>query len=123
MLEQLGDTPLNDPGTGISSGPQPDGGLICLWRDPRADTTGLYTTITHMTEGDARELLSGLSAEGFTCYEPDAGTRCEKTWTSDAYPVTDGRTVYWRDGILIDTDYSNLAPEGYTSAIVESIWG
>jgi hypothetical protein len=37
--------------------------------------------------------------------------------------VTDGRTLFWRDGILIDTQFSNLAPAGYTSAIVTSIFG
>ena len=51
------------------------------------------------------------------------GTRCEKTWQNTQYPVTDGRTLYWRDDILIDTQYSNLAPSGYTSAIIESIFG
>ena len=37
--------------------------------------------------------------------------------------MTDGRTLFWRDDILIDTQYSNLAPSGYTAAIVENIFG
>lgn len=123
VLAELDGVPLNDPAAGVPTGPQPDGSLVCLWRDPRADTTGLYTKISPMAEDDARGLLDALPGDGFACTEIDGGTRCEQTSANETYPVTDGRTVFWRDGILIDTDYSNLAPEGYTSAIVASIWG
>ena len=76
-----------------------------------------------MNRGPALDLLNGLAAEeGFTCYTPDGGTRCEKTWESEQYPVTNGRTLFWRDDLLIDTSYSNLAPSGYTSSIVSAIW-
>ena len=123
VLAQLDGVPLNDPAFG-SSGPQPDGGLICVWRDPAADTTGLVTTITYASRGPALDMLNKLVAdEGYTCYTPDGGTRCEKTWQNATYPVTDGRTLFWRDDILIDTTYSNLAPVGYTAAVVASIFG
>ena len=123
VLAELADVPLNDPAFG-PSGPQNDGSLICVWRDPVADTTGLVTTIAYVSRGPALDLLNGLADdEDFTCYTPDGGTRCEKTWENETYPVTDGRTLFWRDGILIDTQFSNLAPAGYTSAIVTSIFG
>ena len=123
VLARLEGVPLNDPAFG-SSGPQPDGGLVCVWRDPGADTTGLITTISYMSRGPALDMLNKLVAdEGYTCYTPDGGTRCEKTWQNPTYPVTDGRTLFWRDDILIDTSYSNLAPPGYTAAVVESIFG
>lgn len=122
VLTQLAEQPLNDPAFG-PSGPQSDGSLICIWGDPGADTTGLTTTISRMNRGPALDMLNALAAdEGFSCYLPDAGTRCEKTWQNDTYPVTDGRTLYWRQGVLIDTRYSNLAPTGYTSSIVEHIF-
>ncbi|MCD2168802.1 MULTISPECIES: hypothetical protein [Microbacterium] len=123
VLAQLGDTPLNDPAMG-PSGAQPDGSLTCIWRDPAADTTGLVTHITRMDRGPALDMLNDLvSTQGFSCYTPDAGTRCEKTWINDTYPVNDGRTLYWRDDVLIDTQYSNLAPTGYTASIISSIFG
>lgn len=123
VLAQLEDVPLNDPAFG-PSGPQPDGSLVCIWADPAADTTGLTTTITYMSRGPALDMLNELADdEGFTCYTPDGGTRCEKTWQNETYPVTDGRTLFWRDDILIDTVFSNLAPSGYTSAIVERVFG
>ncbi|MFH8252178.1 hypothetical protein ACH3VR_17565 [Microbacterium sp. B2969] len=123
VLAQLAGVPLNDPAFG-PSGPQPDGSLICIWADPAADTTGLHTSITSMSRGPALDMLNDLAdTAGFTCYTPDGGTRCEKTWPNGTYPVTDGRTLFWRDDILIDTKYSNLAPTGYTSAIIDHIWG
>ncbi|MDQ1172731.1 hypothetical protein QE430_001038 [Microbacterium testaceum] len=123
VLAQLGDTPLNDPAMG-PSGAQSDGSLTCIWRDPAADTTGLVTHITRMDRGPALDMLNDLvSTQGFSCYTPDAGTRCEKTWINDTYPVNDGRTLYWRDDVLIDTQYSNLAPTGYTASIISSIFG
>ncbi|MCY1716252.1 hypothetical protein OVA26_04735 [Microbacterium sp. SL62] len=122
VLAQLGQTPLNDPALG-PSGVQSDGSLICIWRDPAADTTGLVTHISRMDRGPALDMLNGLvDTQGFSCYTPDAGTRCEKTWINPTYPVNDGRTLYWRDGVLIDTQYSNLAPTGYTGSIIASVF-
>lgn len=120
---QLGATPLNDPALG-PSGVQPDGSLICIWRDPAADTTGLVTHISRMDRGPALDMLNDLvTTQGFSCYTPDEGTRCEKTWINDTYPVNDGRTLFWRDDVLIDTQYSNLAPTGYTASIIAAIFG
>ncbi|GAA5202293.1 hypothetical protein GCM10025773_24990 [Microbacterium jejuense] len=123
VLAQLEGTPLNDPAFG-ASGPQSDGSLICVWGDPAADATNLVTTITYISRGPALDQLNKLAdEEGFTCYTPDHGTRCEKTWQDADHPVTSGRTLYWRDGVLIDTKYSHLAPTGYTSAVVAAIFG
>lgn len=122
VLSQLGETPLNDAAFGLS-GVGDDGTLTCIWRDPRADTTGLVTTISAMNRGPALDMLNALvTDEGFTCFTPDKGTRCEKTWPDPQYPVTDGRTLFWRDDILIDTVYSNLAPTGYTSSIISNLF-
>jgi hypothetical protein len=123
VLAQLGDTPLNDPAFG-PSGKLDDGSLVCIWADPAADTTHLTTTFTRVARGPALDQLNALADdEGFTCYTPDGGTRCEKTWQNEQYPVIDGRTVFWRDDILIDTTFSNLAPSGYTAAIIASVFG
>lgn len=124
VLSYFGDTPLNDPLTGVATGTQPDQSLICLWRDPRADTTFLVTKISRENRGPALDLLNGLAeTQGFACFTPDGGTRCEKTWQNETYPVTDGRTLFWRDDVLIDTTYSNVAPPDYTSSIIAALWG
>ncbi|WP_217182952.1 hypothetical protein [Streptomyces sp. AC495_CC817] len=123
VLAQLDGVPLNDAAFG-ASGVGPEGTLTCIWGDPEADTTSLVTTISRMSRGPALELLNGLvTSDGFTCFTPDDGTRCEKTWQNAEYPVIDGRTLFWRDDVLIDTRYSNLAPTGYTSSIIEHLFG
>jgi hypothetical protein len=122
VLAQLEGVPLNDPAFG-PSGVRGDS-LVCIWGDPAADTTNLRTTIERMGQNEAFTMLNALADdEDFTCYKPDAGTRCEKQWPNENYPVTDGATYYWRDGVLIATQYSNLAPSGYTAAIVASVFG
>lgn len=122
VLAELGETPLNDAAFG-PSGVGSDGTLTCIWADPGADTTGLTTTISRMNRGPALDMLNALANdEGFSCFTPDGGTRCEKTWPNAQYPVTDGRTLFWREDVLIDTRYSNLAPSGYTSRIVEHLF-
>ncbi|WP_334148869.1 hypothetical protein [Microbacterium sp.] len=123
VLAELGDTPLNDAAFG-PSGVGANGTLTCIWGDPGADTTRLITTVSKMNRGPALDMLNALANdEGFSCFTPDGGTRCEKTWPNTQYPVTDGRTLFWRDDVLIDTQYSNLAPAGYTSAIVAALFG
>lgn len=124
VLSQLDPTPLNDAANGIPTGVQPDGTLVCLWRDPGADTTFLETTVSRLSRGPALDLLNRLADEqGFTCYTPAGGTRCEKRWINEQYPVEDGRTLFWRDDVLVDTSYSNLAPSGYTDSIVQHLFG
>ncbi|WP_431074152.1 hypothetical protein [Microbacterium phyllosphaerae] len=122
VLAQLDGVPLNDAAFG-PSGVADDGTLTCIWADPRADTTSLVTTISLMNRGPALDMLNALvTNEGFTCFAPDGGTRCEKTWQNTQYPVTDGRTLFWRDDVLIDSRYSNLAPSGYTSSIIAHLF-
>ncbi len=117
----LADVPLNDPAFG-ESGVLDGGTLRCVWADPGADTAKIETTIAHVARNPVIDFLNELGAIGFTCYEPDAGVRCEKTWQNERYPVTDGRTLYFRDGVLIDTQFSHLAPAGFTSGVIASLW-
>lgn len=121
ILTTLQGIPLNAPGMG--GGIRPDSSRVCVWADPGASRTSLVTVVGYSPEREARDALYLLGVDdGYLCYEPDEGLRCEKSGTDDlGLPV--GRTVYWRDGVAIDTQYSNLAPQGYTAAIVSKIWG
>lgn len=121
VLAQLDGVPLNDPGFG-DTGVLADRSLRCVWGQPGADTTRLETTINYAPENDVLDYFNARMAEGFVCYEPAGGLRCEKTWQNADFPVTDGRTLFYRDGVLIDTQYSNLAPTGYTTAVIRAIW-
>ena len=122
VLDQLGSMPLNDPALG-PSGVQGDGSLICIWGDPAVPGTVLRTTIAYASRGPALDMLNGLLAEGYACYTPDGGTRCEKTWFSEPDLIPEGRTLFWREDVMIDSSFTNLAPSGYTAAIVGSVFG
>jgi hypothetical protein len=122
VLDQLGSMPLNDPALG-ASGVQADGSLICIWGDPAALGTVLRTTIAYASRGPALDMLNGLLAQGYACYTPDGGTRCEKTWFSEPDLIPEGRTLFWREDVMIDSSFTNLAPSGYTAAIVASVFG
>lgn len=121
LLAELDGHPLNAPGMG--GGIQPDSTRVCVWGEPGAVATWLVTVIGYSPERDARDALYTLGVEeGFTCYEPSGGIRCERTWEHETLPIERGRTVFWRDGVVVDTQYSNLAPAGYTSAIIAAMW-
>ncbi|WP_243233162.1 hypothetical protein [Microbacterium sp. CIAB417] len=122
VLAQLADVPLNDPAFG-TAGAQADGSLTCIWGSPATDTGRLTTTISKKSRGPALDMLNALVGEGFTCYTPNNGTRCEKVWVDPQYPVNDGRTLFWRDDVLIDTQYVGLAPSGYTDAVISRVFG
>lgn len=120
VLAELDGVPLNAPGMG--GGIRPDSSRVCAWGEPGAAATWLVTVIGFSPYREATDALFALGKEGYTCYEPDGGIRCERTWEHDTLPVTQGRTLYYRDGIIVDTQYSNLAPAGYTSAIIAALW-
>jgi hypothetical protein len=120
VLAQLADVPLNAEGMG--GGIRPDSSRVCVWGDPDAATTRLVTVIGYSPDREARDALYALGNDGFTCYEPQGGIRCEKTWDDPDLPVQDGRTLFYRDGVIIDTQYSNLSPTGYTNAIISALW-
>lgn len=120
VLTQLDGLPLNAPGMG--GGIRPDSSRVCVWGEPDALATRLVTVIGYSPEREARDALYALGNDGFTCYEPTGGVRCEKTWTSDTLGIEEGRTLFYRDGVIVDTQFTNLAPAGYTNAIIRSLW-
>ncbi len=120
VLAELDGVPLNAPGMG--GGIRPDSTRVCAWGEPGAAATWLVTLIGFSPYRAASDALYELGRDGYTCYEPGGGIRCERTWEHETLPVTQGRTLYYRDGIIVDTQYSNLAPAGYTTAIIDALW-
>ncbi|MBN9215102.1 MAG: hypothetical protein ABS62_13715 [Microbacterium sp. SCN 70-200] len=120
VLAQLEGVPLNADGMG--GGIRADSSRVCVWGDPGAAGTWLVTVIGYSPEREARDALYALGNDGYTCYEPRGGIRCEKTWDHPTLPVEEGRTLFYRDGVIVDTQFSNLAPTGYTNAIIDALW-
>lgn len=120
VLRQLEGVPLNAEGMG--GGIRADSSRVCVWGEPGAVATRLVTVIGYSPDREARDALYALGSDGFTCWEPEGGIRCEKNWPNPSLPVEEGRTLFYRDGVIVDTQYSNLAPTGYTDAIIDALW-
>lgn len=120
VLTALDGVPLN--ATGMGGGIRPDSSRVCVWGEPGSIGTWLATVIGYSPDREARDALYALGNEGYTCYEPKGGVRCEKTWQHPSLPVEQGRTLFYRDGVIVDTQYSNLAPKGYTDAVITALW-
>lgn len=120
VLQELDGVPLNAEGMG--GGIRSDSTRVCVWGEPGAVGTRLVTLIGYSPDQEARDALFALGNDGYTCYEPHGGIRCEKTWQSATLPVEEGRTLFYRDGVIVDTQYTNLAPAGYTDAIIDALW-
>lgn len=121
IIASLDGIALNAPGLG--GGIRPDSSRVCVWADPGASMTRLVTVVGYAPKNEAIDAMNALAeSEDFLCYSPDEGVRCEKTWEDGALGLPQGRTIYYRDGVAIDTQYSNLTPQGYTTAIVAALW-
>lgn len=120
VLAQLDGVPLNAEGMG--GGIRSDSSRVCVWGEPGAAATWLVTVIGYSPDREARDALYELGNEGYTCYEPRGGIRCESTWENGTLPLQQGRTLFYRDGVIVDTQFSNLAPAGYTDSVIDALW-
>ncbi|MCU1584894.1 MAG: hypothetical protein JWM49_1450 [Microbacteriaceae bacterium] len=138
----FGDTPLNDPamldggtpsGHVTPSAPPPGASqaevlqsateLICIWRDPAADITGLQVTVARVDPAVAKAYLAGLTAKGYTCGEAHSGLRCGLIKPNATYPVDEGYTSFLRDDIYIDVSQANFPTNDLIGKIVGTLWG
>ncbi len=76
VLKELEGVPLNADGMG--GGIRSDSTRVCVWGEPGAVATRLVTLIGYSPDREARDALYALGNDGYTCYEPHGGIRCEK---------------------------------------------
>ncbi|GAB2977753.1 hypothetical protein GCM10027282_15770 [Frigoribacterium salinisoli] len=135
----FGDTPLNPEGFGGGFGQRtptaPPAGadgwavtqsvaeLRCLWRDPRADITGIGIDLGRVTPEQGDAVLAYAAGRGFDCGELHGGTSCQLVTRDQQYPVDRGQTFFVRDGVLVHVDQSNFPTDDLLGAIVTRIWG
>ncbi|WP_150309106.1 hypothetical protein [Planctomonas psychrotolerans] len=142
----FGNVPLNDPAvigkaadpaTGLrpSSGtddPPPadtDAGLageerlLCAWREPSADITGLFAQITMVDVVEAEAFFASLPTEGYTCDEVHDGDRCYLIRPNEQYPVDEGYTHFLRDDVYIYVAQANFPTDDLLGDFVSTMWG
>ena len=112
VLAELGGTPLERSGLRAVRANWPDGSLVCIWADPAADTTGLTDDDHQCRARSALEQLNALATtRASRATRPTAARAARRRGRTSSIPVIDGRTVFWRDDILVDTTYSDLCAE------------
>ena len=124
--------PLNDPGTTMAStevvaaieiltGAEQT--IRCSWGPP--SERGMATNVTIVTSAQSQTIADALVNEGFSTEELDGGAlhRIEREMlTLDDDIVTLGETHYLRDDVWVSTRWIDVNPDGYTQAIVASLW-
>ncbi|MDN4649602.1 hypothetical protein [Curtobacterium sp. PsM8] len=121
----FGGTPLTDP-LGSEAGSDGDGppvDLSCIWRDPRADVSGLSVSLG----SDTAEVIANYEAllvrSGYTCADSGAGRLCRMTVAEQAYPVDTTLTYYSEGSTWLIVRQTNFPTNGLLSAIQQQVWG
>ena len=125
--------PLNDPGTTMTSTENAtaleilDSGtptLRCSWGPP--SERGMSTNITIVGAEEAAAVAEALTGAGFSSTDLAGGTLytySQETVTQDDVLVELGEIHYLRGDGWVATRWINVNPDGYTEAIVASLWG
>ena len=149
----LASTPLNDPavvGERPSGQLQPttapagsDAGAVvvaatqldCLWRNPRADITGLNLAISSVDAATQEAFQAWLldranqtpvsrdAGASFTCEPGYDGTLCQMSFQDPLYGVEIAETALLRDGVVVQVGQANFPTDDLMGALVARIWG
>ena len=149
----LASTPLNDPAT-VGERPsgqlQPttapagsDAGAVvvaatqldCLWRNPRADITGLNLAISSVDAATQEAFQAWLldranqapvardAGASYTCEPGYDGTLCQMSFQDPLYGVEIAETALLRDGVVVQVGQANFPTDDLMGALVTRIWG
>jgi hypothetical protein len=142
----FGETPLNDPGfvgeeggeyytpTGaIKPSDAPTGAtarekvesqteLRCIWRDPRADISGLSVEMASIEPAISKEYMASLASDGFKCEAVDNGQRCQETHQEAQYGVDVANTVFVRDSTVITIWQANFPTNNLLKSLTSTVW-
>lgn len=94
-------------------------GLACTWGS--AGHFGLLTQVNEVSAEQADAAEQTLRAVGFACEDRDGGTRCVTSDTEEGEAW--GETHFLRGNVWLCTFWANIAPRGYTSDMVDALWG
>jgi hypothetical protein len=140
MLRTFADLPLNDPAAvgdlphgAVEPVTSPPGSpaatvlddasqLVCLWRDPDADITGVLVTLGTVDTAVAEQRLDEMAAEGFVCEPRLGGTQCQLAETDPQYGVAVATTAFLRGDTWVFVNQANVPTDDLIGAIVDRLW-
>lgn len=92
--------------------------LDCLWRDPRADITGLGVTMGRLDQATSASLLSLAAADGATCSDAQGGRLCQKSETAEQYQTDITDTYFVRGDLFVHVFQSNFPTNDLLGSIL-----
>jgi hypothetical protein len=97
--------------------------LDCLWRDPRADISGIGVILGRLDQPTAASLLDQVAAAGATCQEAHGGQLCQQQVAVEQYPVEAADTWFVRGDFYIAVDQINVPTNDLIGSILEHLEG
>lgn len=95
--------------------------LSCRWDGEHGGSDRfLVTNVAELQADQQPEVLARLASLGLSCYDELGGTRCIIEGSDDNGFW--GESHFLRDGVWIATRWMNIAPDGYTHDIVNTLW-
>ena len=92
--------------------------LDCLWRDPRADVSGLSVQMGRLDQPSASSLLQRAEASGSTCSDSHGGRVCQISSVDPQYGTDASRTYFVRGDLFIAVDQSNFPTNDLLGSIL-----
>jgi len=123
----FGETPVTETTPGVDA-PDSDLGptsISCLWRDPRADISGISIQIGTGSDAQLAEAVRRFPDfdGGGTCETRGPGTFCQSRATVEGYGVEKAYTFYFRGTTWIVIDQTNVPTDNLLGSLSETIWG
>ncbi|WP_286344752.1 hypothetical protein [Frondihabitans sucicola] len=96
--------------------------LLCIWRDPRADISGISIEFETVAPAAAATGLRALPAKGFTCAGVLSGQRCQKISTEPEHGTQVGDTYFVRGATGIRIQQTNVPTKGLLEDVVGRVF-
>ena len=97
--------------------------MICIWRDPAADVTGLRLALGHVAIEDGEAYLEELDDQGYDCEDRYDGQWCQHISNDTDFGVEEGHTAFLRDDVFIEVRQANFPTNGFLADVVETHLG
>lgn len=96
--------------------------LRCIWRDPRADISGISVEIARLKPELKQKFQTDLTELAYTHKPGDGGEVWRQTRTDEQYGVNVTETILFRDNVTISIWQANTPTNNLLGTIVGQVW-
>lgn len=95
--------------------------LYCIWRDPRADISGLTLALGKASPTETADYTMQLAASGYTCTSAHGGQSCQQVERDQEYPVDSTSTFFVIGDTWVEVHQTNFPTSDLLGAIVDHL--